>query len=122
MKKIFIFILLLLPVMAKALTLNDWGYSRLEGEIALGDEPLEDTIGGIVNIALSFLGILTTLIILFGGFKWMTSYGSSDKVDEAKKLIKSGVIGLIIIVTAYALSRFVLYSLYKYTVSKPPAT
>src|SRR3989339_468639 len=118
MKKILTSLLLLLPVVANAQpTINEWGYNDFtDSGIALGSRPLRDTIGGVVNIILGFLGILTTLIILMGGFKWMTSQGNTEKVDEAKKLIGAGVVGLVIVLTAYAVSRFVLSELYSQTV------
>ncbi|MFA6307675.1 MAG: hypothetical protein WC664_02450 [Patescibacteria group bacterium] len=117
MKKILTFALLAFPAIANAqANLGAWGYNDFtDTDIALGSRNLRETIGGVVNIILGFLGILTTLIILFGGFKWMTSYGSSDKVDEAKKLIGAGVIGLVIVLTAYAVSRYVLSELYTAT-------
>src|SRR3989339_744157 len=118
MKKILTFLLLLAPAAANAqTTLDDWGFNDFSNtDIALGSRSLRDTIGGVVNIILGFLGILTTLIILFGGFKWMTSQGNTEKVDEAKKLIGAGVVGLVIVLTAYAVSRFVLSELYSQTV------
>ena len=45
------------------------------GGVNLGTRDLKETITRIVNIALGFLGILATLIILYGGFIWMTSGG-----------------------------------------------
>ncbi|MBT4209909.1 MAG: hypothetical protein HOE19_03280 [Candidatus Komeilibacteria bacterium] len=123
MKKILTFALVLAPSLAANVAnaqpadVNAWGYDDFStSNIALGSKPLRETIGGVINIILGFLGILTTLIILFGGFKWMTSYGSSEKVDEAKKLIGAGVVGLVIILTAYAVSRFVLSELFAQTV------
>lgn len=118
MKKILTFVMLLLPAVANAQpTINEWGFNDFSNtNIALGSRDLRQTIGGVVNIVLGFLGILTTLIILFGGFKWMTSYGNSDKVDEAKKMIGAGVIGLVIVLTAYAVSRYVLSELFNQTV------
>jgi hypothetical protein len=113
MKKILTFALLLAPAMASAQpSLGAWGYNDFANtNIALGSRNLRQTIGGVINILLGFLGILTTLIILYGGFKWMTSYGSSEKVDEAKKMIGAGVVGLVIVLTAYAVSRYVLQQL-----------
>ena len=115
MRKILTFALLAFPAMANAQSIETWGYSKFEGKIHLGNKSFDSTVGGLINIALTFLGILTTVIILFGGFKWMTSYGSSDKVDEAKKIIKAGAIGLIIVLTAYAVSGFVLRQLFENT-------
>jgi hypothetical protein len=69
------------------------------------------TIANIVRVAMGMLGIITVLIILYGGFRWMTSQGDQGHVDEAKKIISAGVIGLIIIVSAYAIATFVINSL-----------
>lgn len=117
MKKILTLALLLLPSLASAQNVNDWGYNELAtGNIALGTRDLRSTISGVINIILGFLGVLTTLIILLGGFKWMTSQGNTDKVDEAKKLIGAGVVGLVIVLTSYAISRFVLVNIANKTI------
>jgi hypothetical protein len=62
----------------------------------------------IIKIFLGFLGIIAVAIILAGGFKWMTAMGDEEKVKKAKQLIGSGVVGLLIIVAAYAIATFVL--------------
>lgn len=76
--------------------------------IALGSGDLRETITNIVNIALGFLGILVTLIILYGGYIWMTSGGNAEKIDRAKRIIINAIIGLIIILSSYAIARFIL--------------
>ncbi len=73
-----------------------------------GDTPITETIASIIGVALSLLGIVALVIILTGGFKWMTSGGAEDKVSEARKLIFAGIIGLAIILSAYSISIFVL--------------
>jgi hypothetical protein len=55
-----------------------------------------------------FLGIIAVAIILFAGFKWMTAGGSDDKIGEARKLMTSGVVGLIIILSAWGIAYFIL--------------
>jgi len=108
MKKILTALLLAMPMTASAQDvygINDFT------NVNLGTKELRETVAGIVNIVLGFLGILATLIVLLGGFKWMTSGGNSDKVDEAKKLIGAGIVGLVIILAAYAIVRFVLGSI-----------
>lgn len=82
----------------------------------LGTRDLRDTIAGVINIFLGFLGILATLIILYGGYVWMTSGGNADKIDKAKRIIINGVIGLIIILSSYAIARFLLEEGYSGTV------
>ena len=81
------------------------GYGQATG---LGNNDVRDTISSIIQVALSLLGIVALVIILAGGFKWMTAGGSEDKVAEARKLIFSGIIGLAIILSAYAIAQFVL--------------
>jgi len=78
---------------------------------SLGSQPIQETIASIINVALSLLGIVAVVIILMGGFKWMTAGGSDEKVGEAKKIIFSGVIGLAIILSAWALATFVIQQL-----------
>jgi hypothetical protein len=74
-------------------------------------QDIKVTIGNIVRIIVGFLGIITIIIILAGGLKWMTSAGNEDKIAEAKKLISAGVIGLVIVLAAYAIANFVIASL-----------
>ena len=110
MKKLYYSLLVVMPMLAASHAKAQYGIDDLEGT-NLGTKDLKETISGIIDIVLGFLGILATVIILIGGFKWMTSQGNTDKVDEAKKLIGAGIVGLIIILAAYAIARFVLGSL-----------
>jgi hypothetical protein len=79
--------------------------------LGTGTGDIRVTIAKIIRYAMSLLGIVAVLIILYGGFKWMTSQGSEDAVGEAKKIIVAGIIGLVIILTAYAIATFVINSL-----------
>jgi hypothetical protein len=60
---------------------------------------------------------MAVLIVLYGGFKWMTAQGDTKAVDEAKKVLIAGIIGLVIIVSAYAIATFVINSLVAATAS-----
>jgi len=57
------------------------------------DLELNETIANIINLVLGFLGLIAVVIILIGGFKWMTAGGNEEKVGEAKKLLIAGLIG-----------------------------
>jgi hypothetical protein len=83
----------------------------MSGETGLGEESLPVTIARIINVALGLLGVVTVVIILAGGFKYMTAGGNDEKTGEARKLIFAGIIGLVIILSAYAIAKFVLDSL-----------
>ncbi|MCX6781763.1 MAG: pilin [Candidatus Magasanikbacteria bacterium] len=84
------------------------GYASDTG---LGSEDVRATIARIIRVAMGLLGIVAVVIILIGGFKWMTAGGNEEQVGEAKKWIFSGVIGLAIILSAYALASFIISQL-----------
>ena len=64
--------------------------------------------GSIIQIFLGLLGLIALVIILYGGFVWMTSGGNEEKISKAKKILSSGVIGLLIILASYAITTFIL--------------
>lgn len=94
------------PLEASDLLSQDFGDST-----GLGQGELTETIGSLIRVALGFLGVVAVVIILLGGFKWMTAGGNDEKVGEAKKLIIAGIIGLAIILSAYAIASFVISSI-----------
>ncbi len=77
----------------------------------LGDRDPRDIAASLIQVILGFLGILAVVIILIGGFKWMTAAGNEDQVAEARKIIVAGIIGLVIILAAWGIANFVLESL-----------
>lgn len=77
----------------------------------LGNKDLRETAASLINVLLGLLGLIAVVIVLAGGFKWMTAGGSEDKIAEARKMIFSGVIGLAIILSAWAISLFVINQL-----------
>jgi len=68
-------------------------------------------IGKIVGVVIGLLGVVLALIIIYGGFTWMTANGDSKKVEKGKDMIRNAVIGLIIVFAAYAVTSFVLRNL-----------
>lgn len=74
----------------------------------MGTADLEDTVIQIVQWVLGFLGLVAVIMILIGGFQWMTAGGNEEKVASAKKIISAAVIGLIIVLLAWAIVIFVI--------------
>jgi len=68
---------------------------------------LLDIIVPLINALLAFVGVFFFLLFIYGGFKWLTAAGAADKVDKAKKLLVNAVIGLAIIIAAYAITLFI---------------
>lgn len=73
-----------------------------------GETDLMVVIGNIINVVLGFLGVLLLFYFIYAGFLWMTDAGGGKGKEKAMGMMKSAVIGLIIIVAAYAISNFVL--------------
>jgi len=65
-------------------------------------------VGGLIRIPLALVGVILLGYILYAGFLWMTSGGESDKAEEAMKMIRNAVIGLVILASAFAIASFVL--------------
>lgn len=65
-------------------------------------------ISDITNVVAVFAGIAAVVMIMIGGFKFITSTGDTSKVQEAKKTIMWSVIGLVVIVLARTIIVFVL--------------
>ncbi len=103
-----------LPAMALAQLgdLSNLGLNEFASNTNLGTNiELISTIARIINILLGFLGVIAVILVLLGGFKWMTAAGNEDKIGEAKKLMGAGVVGLVIILAAYAIAAFVINQL-----------
>jgi cytochrome bd-type quinol oxidase subunit 2 len=67
----------------------------------------------IINVFLSFLGLIMVILILLAGFNWMTSRGEEDVVKKAKSQIKTAVIGLVIVLCSYVIVNFVVDTINK---------
>lgn len=72
---------------------------------------LPTAIGNVINVILGFLGVVLLVIVIYGGFLYMTSGGSEDKAKKGVKWIINGIIGLVIILLAYAITDFVVGNL-----------
>lgn len=90
---------------------DSFGTVDVGGSAGLGGGDIRATIAKIINISLSFLGVIAIGIVLYGGFMYMTAGGSDEKVGTAKKIMMNGVIGLAIVLASFAIARFVLSAL-----------
>lgn len=101
----------------------DFGFDDMTSAgVKLGTKDLKGSVMGIINLLMGFLGIIAIIIILVGGFKYMTAMGSDDKIGEAKKLIIAGIVGLCIILGSYSIAYFVVESMITATTSTTTTT
>lgn len=78
------------------------------GEDAGAGDALPARIGELIKVVLSVLGVVLVLIIVYAGFLWMTAGGDEGQVKKALSWIKNAVIGLVIILSAYAITDYVI--------------
>ena len=71
----------------------------------------------IIFVVLGFLGTLMIVIMLYGGFLWMTASGDEEKIKKAQHHVRDAIIGVVLVMSAWTISIFVLESL-KYTVKE----
>ncbi|TAK04948.1 DUF4215 domain-containing protein [Patescibacteria group bacterium] len=93
----------------------------VEGALGLGTTDVRVTVARIIRNFMGLLGIVAVLLILYGGFLWMTAAGNEEQVDKARKVIISAVIGLAIVLSSYAIAQFVMNSLLDATGATPGA-
>ncbi|RKV98057.1 MAG: hypothetical protein D8G53_03660 [Candidatus Saccharimonas sp.] len=108
--------LLMVPVVALAVApAANAEYSLQGGANDAKGNGMKDGVGDanslvkdVVNIILWIVGILSVIMLVWGGIKYTTSAGDSNKVTSAKNTIIYAVIGLIIAILAYAIVNFVI--------------
>lgn len=86
----------------------DLGLGDIGTTIGLSSSSPLTTVALLINSIMVILGIVAVGIVLLAGFKWMTAGGNDEKVTEAKKLMGAGVIGLVIILSAWGITTFIL--------------
>ncbi|MDP2631062.1 MAG: hypothetical protein Q8P56_06700 [Candidatus Uhrbacteria bacterium] len=68
-------------------------------------------VGNIILAVLGLLGVIFTVLLIYGGFLWLTSAGEEDKAKKGTGLIFNAIIGALIVIAAYATTYFVLQKL-----------
>ncbi len=112
-------ILLSFPSFALAQTSTSPGLSdrvnaqaeNMQNTAGLGDVSLGVVISMVIRAALTLLGIIFLVIIVFAGYRWMTASGNEEAIQKAQSSIKRAIIGLVIVMLAYAITAFVFNQL-----------
>ncbi|MBR5419192.1 hypothetical protein IK110_03015 [Candidatus Saccharibacteria bacterium] len=72
---------------------------------------LEGSIGIIINAVIGVIGVVAVIMIILGGIGYVTSQGDAGKTKKARDTLLYGIIGLIIVLLAFAIVNFVLNAL-----------
>ena len=99
----------------------DTGINSAAG-IGLSDTDPRIIIARVIRVALGFLGVIALILILYAGWLYMMSAGAPEKIDKAKKILSSAAIGLVIILSAFAIATFLINYLLGSTMGGPGAS
>ena len=100
---LFVFI-----VAANSVLAADFGVNQVSNTISLSQGDPRVIVGRLIQIILSFLGVIALVLIMYAGFLWLTSGGEEEKVNQAKKILSNAIIGLVIILSSWGIATFLL--------------
>lgn len=108
-----------LMVPQKSQAVNVWGdwFDRTVGQkgfndVGFGRKDPRTIVANLVNILLGLLGVIAIVLIMYAGFTWMMAGGDPEKVVLAKKILISASIGLLIVLSSWALAIYILSRLW----------
>lgn len=114
---LFVPVLLLSATVSAQPVLKDGFCSGANFTTSVGDpdcttnvstDNFQQTVTNIVNLITFIVGAVAVVMIIYGGFKYITSGGDPGKVTSAKNTILYGLIGLVIVAVAQVLTRFII--------------
>ena len=73
------------------------------------EDRFQEILANIINIFSLVVGVVAVIMIIFGGFKYITSGGNQESIKSAKQTLVYALVGLIIVALAQAIVRFVLH-------------
>ena len=101
----------LLPHLTKADNFGLDDTARQAGLAKVGD--LATRSGQIIGALLSLVGVVFLILMIYGGITWMTAGGNEKQVKTAKDTITAAIGGLVVVLSAYAITAFLGSSLGK---------
>jgi len=107
----------LTPAMAGAQTKEDicQGVQTVSGGTGCatpeGQPTVDSTIKRVINILGIVVGVISVIMVIIGGLKYVTSGGESSKISSAKDTILYAVVGLVVVAMSQLIVRFVITSI-----------
>ena len=75
-----------------------------------GDKSLMSNVAMLINVFASVMGFLAVGMIIYGGFMLLTAQGDPAKIKRGKDVVTYSIIGVILVMLAYAIVNFVMKS------------
>lgn len=109
-------VVLLLAAPSAALAVISTGLEATRAEADLPSTSLDTGIGNIIAQVMGLVGVVFLVLMVYGGFLYMTARGDEKQVGTAKSVIISAIIGLALIFSAYAITELAFKAI------APPST
>lgn len=77
------------------------------GQAGIPSDPRE-IIASIINILLTLVGTVLSILVLYAGYLWWSAGGDEDKVTQAKAILRNSIIGLAIVLASWGLTTLIL--------------
>lgn len=90
-------------------SLSDTAQGTGHKDIEIAKRSLPEIIGQVISLILAFLGVIFLILMIYGGYIWMLARGNEQEIEKAKSIIRNALIGLIVVLAAYAIT-FLLMS------------
>ncbi len=90
------------------------------GSGGISEDEIKDpriVIADAIGVFLGFMGVVFLVLIVYAGLLWMTAAGKEDQVGKAKSLLVAAVIGLIIVVASFAITRLITTKIFDTTIT-----
>ncbi len=84
-----------------------YGLTEAAPEDLKRNPDIPTSIGSILAVALGFTGTIFFILVIYAGLMWMTAAGNEENIKKAQGVLKAAIIGLIIVLSAYAITKFV---------------
>lgn len=106
---IFFTLVLSFVIVPPVLAQGDFGLTETAESAGLGAYPKDVSViaGNAIGTALSLIAVLFFGLMIYGGFRWMLSRGEEDEAKKALDTIFAAIIGMIVVLAAYAITNFV---------------
>ena len=99
-------------MLATAANLKTW-LDRVKDVSGLPGGTMPLYIGGALKLALGLAGMAFLIMIVYGGYLWMTAMGEETKIENAKRTIVAAAIGLVLILGSYTFVSYIVGELVK---------
>ena len=82
-------------------------YSNPGGDKAASLKDLEVVFGNLITVIMALVGIILFILLVSGGFRYLTAGGDPKAVEAAQKTLTYAIIGVVVVACAFLILRLI---------------